>query len=175
MSLMRCYRGGLARRSWDIPHVGASEKKAFRDECFLSSVNRPDSSRGGFGTKIHVAVDGLGNPVEILLTPGQAHDAPQAEALLGDHKPGAVIADKGYDSDALAESIASRGAEVVIPPLGQRTQPRAIDRVLYKERNLAERFISRLKHYRRVATRYEKTARNHLAFWQLASIMVLLA
>jgi transposase len=86
-----------------------------------------------------------------------------------------VIADKGYDSGALVEAIEAGGAEAVIPPRSNRKEKRQYDRHLYKDRNLIERFINRVKQCRRIATRYEKTARNYLAFWQLASIMVLLA
>jgi transposase len=131
-------------------------------------------SRGGFGTKLHLAVDGLGNPVEFVLTGGQAADVTQAEALIGGHDADAVIADKAFDSDALVESIEARGAEAVIPPKKNRRCPREYDKQLYKERNLAERFINRIKQYRRVATRYEKTARNFLGFVHVAAIMVLL-
>ena len=131
-------------------------------------------SRGGFGTKVHAAVGPLGHPVELRLTPGQAPDIKQAEGLLGDHTPEAVIADKGYDSDAFVAAIEARGAEAVIPPLKCRKAPREIDAHLYRERNVAERFWSRVKQYRRVATRYDKKARNFLAFVQVAAIMVLL-
>ena len=85
-----------------------------------------------------------------------------------------VIADKGYDSRALVGAIESRGAEAVIPSRKNRAQPRAIDGERYKDRNLGERFWSKVKQYRRVATRYEKTARNFLAFVHVASIMILL-
>jgi len=131
-------------------------------------------SRGGFSTKLHVAVNGLGLPVELQLTPGQQADVTQAQALLEGHRPAAVIADKAYDSDALLGTIRQQGAEAVIPPTANRTEARDYDRHLYKERNLAERFINRIKRCRRVATRYEKTARNYLAFVQVAAIMVLL-
>jgi hypothetical protein len=70
---------------------------------------------------------------------------------------------------------AMAGAKAVIPPKSNRKKPRDYDKHLYKERNLVERFLNKVKNCRRVATRYEKTARNYLAFWQLASIMVLLA
>jgi transposase len=123
---------------------------------------------------LHVAVDGLGNPVEFVLSPGQAADVTHAPALLADHRPGAVIADKGYDSAALVEMVEARGAAAVIPTQKTREVQRAIDRLLYRERNLAERFLNRAKHYRRVATRYDKTARNYLAFVHVAAIMVLL-
>jgi len=86
-------------------------------------------SRGGFGTKLHLAVDALGNPVALHLSPGQDADVTHAEALLGDLEPAAVIGDKGYDSDALAATIAGRGAEVVIPPKKNRVAPRAYDTV----------------------------------------------
>jgi transposase len=121
-----------------------------------------------------VAVNGLGLPVELQLTPGQQGDVTRAGALLQGHRPAAVIADKAYDSDALLGTIERQGAEAVIPPTASRTEPRDYDRHLYKERNLAERFINRIKRCRRVATRYEKTARNYLAFVQVAAIMVLL-
>jgi transposase len=116
----------------------------------------------------------LGLPVEIRLTPGQKADVTQAEPLLDGYSPAAVIADKAYDSDGLVKTIETKGAEAVIPPKVNRKQPRDFDRYLYKVRNLVERFINRIKQYRRVATRYEKTGRNFLAFIQVASVMVLL-
>ena len=131
-------------------------------------------SRGGFGSKLHLAVDARGLPVELHLTAGQESDAAYAGLLLGEHRPGAVIADKGYDSDRIVQAIKDRGARVVIPPLRCRKLPRRYDRQRYKERNLAERFIGKIKQYRRVATRYEKKAANYLAFVHLASVMVLL-
>ncbi len=131
-------------------------------------------SRGGFSTKIHVCVSGLGLPVEFRLTPGQKADVTQAKPLLEDYSPSAVIADKAYDSDPLVKTIESKGAEAVIPSKVNRKQPRAFDKFLYKARNLVERFINRAKQYRRVATRYEKTARNFLGFIHVASIMILL-
>ena len=121
-----------------------------------------------------MSVSGLGLPVELRLTPGQRADVTQGQALLTGYQPQAVIADKGYDSDALVEFIEARGAEAVIPAKQNRSKPRVHDAHLYKERNLVERFINRIKQFRRVATRYEKTGRNFLGFVQLASIMVLL-
>jgi transposase len=130
--------------------------------------------RGGFGTKIHASCDGLGHPVELILTAAQESDIAQAEALLADHAPEAVIADKGYDKKALAEEVQRRGAEAVIPTQKGRNEPRAIDRHLYRERNLVERLWSKLKQYRRVATRYEKKGANFLAFVKVAAMMVML-
>ena len=131
-------------------------------------------SRGGFGTKLHIAVDGLGNPVEFILTGGQEADISQGEALIADYKAEAVIADKAYDSDDYVATIEVSGAAAVIPPKKNRIFKREYDKHLYKERNLAERFINRIKQHRRVATRYEKTARNFLGFVRVAAIMVLL-
>ena len=131
-------------------------------------------SRGGFSTKLHVVVNGLGLPVELQLTPGQAADITQAESLLQDHAFDAVLGDKGYDSKKLIDFIHNRSAQAVIPPRSNLKDQREFDRHLYKERNLVERFINRIKQFRRVATRYEKTARNFLAFVQVAAITVLL-
>jgi transposase len=110
----------------------------------------------------------------LTLTPGQASDIGQAETLLAAHEPEVVIADKGYDSDAFVEVIEERGAEAVIPPKSNRLKPREYDRHTYKERNVCERFWSKVKQYRRVATRYEKKAANFLAFVKVAAIMVML-
>jgi transposase len=110
----------------------------------------------------------------LTLTAGQASDIGQAEALLAEHEPEAVIADKGYDSDKFVGVIEERGAQAVIPPKANRVEPREYDRHTYKERNLVERFWSFAKHYRRVATRYEKKAENFLSFVYVAAIMILL-
>jgi transposase len=131
-------------------------------------------SRGGFGTKIHGAVSGLGLPARLILTPGQAADVSHAKALIEGLPIEVVIADKGYDSRAVVEAVEARGAEAVIPSLKNRAQQRDYDRDRYRDRNLAERFWFKAKQYRRVATRYEKTARNFLAFVHVASIMILL-
>ena len=131
-------------------------------------------SRGGFSTKIHIAVDALGNPVEFLLTAGQAADVTQAEPLIQGNKADAYILDKAYDSDAVVAAAKRRGAVAVIPSKKNRKVPRDYDKHVYKERKKVEWFINLLKQYRRVATRYEKTARNFLGFVHVASIMVLL-
>ena len=131
-------------------------------------------SRGGFSTKVHALCDALGHPRRFVLTPGQRADITQAETLLAGETPAFVLADKGYDSDAFLAFIADLAAEAVIPAKRNRTQPRPLDPQLYAERNQIERLFNRLKHYRRLATRYEKTARNFLAFWHIASIITLL-
>lgn len=86
---------------------------------------------------------------------------------------GAVIADKAYDSDEFLSLIAWMGAEAVIPPKANRIEQREYDENLYADRNKIERFLNKAKQYRRLATRYEKTARNFLAFWQVASCVIL--
>jgi transposase len=135
-------------------------------------------SRGGFGTKIHDAVSGLMLPVVLLLSAGQEADvsyaAPLLDAVPQPAEVKAVIADKGYDSKEVVAKVESMAAEAVIPTLRTRKEQRVIDKELYKDRNLAERFWHKVKQFRRVATRYEKTARNFLAFVQVASIMLLL-
>ncbi len=113
--------------------------------------------------------------MRLILTAGQVADVTQGQALVAGIEAEHVIADKGYDSNELVGVIEAGGAEAVIPPRSNRKEPRDYDEHLYKERNLIERFINRVKQCRRIATRYEKTARNYLAFWQLASIVVLLA
>ena len=129
---------------------------------------------GGWSTKIHAAVDALGNPLRIILTVGQRADSTQAEALLLDYKPNAVLADRGYDTDKLVGSLVDAGVEVVIPAKKNRLRSRPIDENLYKDRNKVERYFNKLKQYRRVATRYEKTAISFAGFIYLASAMILL-
>ncbi len=141
----------------------------------MSGDQAPGRSRGGFGAKVHIAVDALGNPVRLILTGGQAADVTQGGTLIAGIGAEHVIADKGYDSNELVAAIEAGGAEAAIPPRSDRKEEREYDKHLYKDRNLIERFINRAKQCRRIATRYEKTARNYLAFWQLASIMILLA
>lgn len=131
-------------------------------------------SRGGFSTKVHAGVNGLGLPVKMVLTPGQEADVSHAKTLLEGVPFKVVIADKGYDSQAVVDAIEAQGGEAVIPSRTSNTVQRDYDRERYKDRNLAERLWNKVKHYRRVATRYEKTARNFLAFIHVASLMVLL-
>ena len=112
--------------------------------------------------------------MKLILTAGQQADVSQGEKLIQGVPMAVVIGDKGYDSKSLVRAIRARGAEAVIPSRSNRKEQRAYDTERYKDRNLAERYWSKVKQYRRVATRYEKTARNFLAFVHVASIMVLL-
>ena len=125
-------------------------------------------------TKIHVVVDALGNPVDVMLTPGQAHDLTCAEPLLEWADPQALLGDKAYDADALLDTLAKRQITPVIPPKANRKVSRAYDFALYCERNLVERFFNKLKHFRAIAPHYDKLARNFLTAVQLACAIVLL-
>jgi transposase len=98
----------------------------------------------------------------------------QAEPLIQSHQAEAYILDKAYDSDAVVEAAQRQGGEAVIPSKKNRKVPRDYDKHLYKERKKVEWFINLIKQYRRIATRYEKTARNFLGFVHLSAIMVLL-
>jgi transposase len=110
-----------------------------------------------------------------LLTGGQVQDVTKAPALLAGIQAQQVIADKGYDSQAVVKVIEQQGGNAVIPSLSHRKHPRQHNRVLYRERNRIERLINRLKQCRRIATRYDKTSRNFLAFLYLAGTMLWLA
>lgn len=132
-------------------------------------------SRGGLSTKIHAAVEALGNPLRLRLTAGQIADITEAAALVEGIEAQSVIADKGYDANAFVDTIEAQGAQAVIPPRGNRLTQRTYDRHLYKDRNLVERFFCRLKQFRRVATRYEKLAQNFMSMLNLASAYIWLA
>lgn len=119
-------------------------------------------------------MSGLGRPVRLSLSPGQFGDPGQVPMLLGGLEPGTVIGDKGYDSKAVVERVRAAGSRVVIPTQASRKVQRDTDGHRYKDRDLVERFWAKAKQYRRVATRYEKTARNYLAFVQVAAVMILL-
>lgn len=122
-----------------------------------------------------MAADALGNPIRWRLTGGQAHDITEAPALLAGFQVEQVIADKAFDSNAFLALIEAMGAQAVIPPLSTRLEPRSYDRHAYRERHLIECLFNRLKQFRRIATRYEKLARNFLSMLNLATAYVWLA
>jgi len=119
-----------------------------------------------------MAVRGLGCPVRFELTAGQKGDAPQAMALVNGLPAEVVIADTAYDSDALRAAIAEKGAIAVIPNNPSRAIKHPLDKHLYAQRHLVECCFSKLKQFRRVATRYEKTARNYQAILTLAATVL---
>ena len=109
-----------------------------------------------------------------MLTAGQIHDLACAQDLIENADPEALIADKAYDADPLIDSLAEREITPVIPPKSNRKAKRDCDFALYRERNLIERFFNKIKHFRAIATRYDKLARNFLAAVQLVSAIILL-
>jgi len=129
-------------------------------------------SAGGLSTKIHATTDALGNPTGFYLTGGQAHDLNGADVLLKETKGESVLADKAYDADErVVQPLEEAGKTVVIPPKKNRVNPRTYDKELYKSRHLIENFFARLKQYRAIATRYDKTARNFLASLYMAGAL----
>lgn len=131
------------------------------------------SSRGGFSTKIHAAVSGVGQAVRLRLSGGERHDMTEAEALISGSKPRHVIADNGCDSDPLRDPIQAQGVRPAIPSrTGHRRRRCPAER--YQHRNVVERFMNRIKHFRRVATHYDKTAAAYLSWVCLAFLLVTL-
>ena len=123
-------------------------------------------------TKIHAAVDALGKPVRLILTPGESSESKQAEALIAGFQADVVIADKGYDADAILSAIRVAGGKAVVPPKANRVVQRDYDKVVYKERNRIERFFQKIKNYRRIATRYERLAVTFSAMLHLVACVV---
>jgi len=162
----------------DVP----PERKKHPDITGDNSLVR---SRGGFGTKIHLATDGSGLPLNIVLSPGQAHESQFALRLLDSigvqRKNGsmkrrghAVLADKAYSGHVLRNELKNRCIKNVIPRKSNEKMASdgrsQLDRDAYSNRNVVERCFGRLKEYRRIATRYDKTARNYLAMVKLGCI-----
>jgi transposase len=129
-------------------------------------------SRGGFSTKIHITVDALGNPLRFKLTAGQRNDITQAQALVEGFDSDYVIADKGYDADHFRQLITDMGAIPVIPPRSNRKDLYDYDTHLYKERHLVECFINKIKHFRRVFSRFDKLASRYLGFLSLVASLI---
>jgi transposase len=130
-------------------------------------------SRGGLTTKIHALVDAEGLPISLKLTEGQAHDGRSAGDMLESLVEGqTLLADRAYDSDELRQNLKERGAWANIKPMPNRKNVPAFSPFLYRYRNLVERFFNKIKHYRAVATRYDKRPENFLAGVKLASIRI---
>jgi transposase len=131
-------------------------------------------SRGGKNTKIHALVDGLGNPVRLIFTSGQVSDCKQGVPLLeGMELAGnAVLGDKAYGTVEILTYIRNHGGTVVIPPKSNTKEPWDCDFYHYKERHVVECFFNKIKHFRRIATRYDKLSSMFQAFVYLACIML---
>ena len=119
-----------------------------------------------------MSVDALGNPLRFTLTGVQVHDITQAEALIAELSSENVIADKAYDSDDFVQLILDSGAAPVIPPKSNRKVPRQYDKHLYKERHLVECFIGKIKHYRRVFSRFDKLSKTYLGFLSFVGALI---
>jgi transposase len=130
-------------------------------------------SKGGLTTKIHALVDANGLPILLKITPGQAHDGRSAADMFDSLAPGDVLlGDRAYDSDALHCEMAKRGVQANVRLMPQRVRKPPFNATLYKLRNAVERFFSKIKHYRAIATRYEKHPENYLALIKLASARI---
>jgi transposase len=130
-------------------------------------------SRGGLTTKIHALVDRRGLPISLKLTPGQAHDGKSAADMLGALRKGqTLLADAAYDSNALRQDLRRRGVRGEIKPMPGRLIVLSLDKRLYRKRNAVERFFNKMKHFRAIATRYEKHPENYLALVKLAAARI---
>jgi transposase len=129
-------------------------------------------SRGGFSTKIHAKVDGLGNPLRFILTGGERHEITQAEALLGDQVGDYVLGDRAFDSDDLIAFIVEHGAVPVIPSRKNRKEPREYDTGRYRERALVECFFNKIKQFRHIFSRFDKLASRFLGFLHFAGALI---
>ncbi len=146
-------------------HVQLAHKKNDDDEAL-------GRSRGGFSTKIHATVDALGNPLRLKLSAGQRHDITQAHDLVDGFDFDVVIADRGYASQDFVDRLVANGILVVIPAHQRAKTKRDYDHWLYKERHLVECFFNKIKHFRRVFSRYDKQASRYLGFVQFVSVLV---
>lgn len=129
-------------------------------------------SKGGFSTKIHILTDALGNPLKFALTAGQRNDITQAKKLCESIFDSTVMADKAYDCDDFVETLADQNCDQNIPPRSNRKEPREYDEILYEERHVIECFIGKIKHFRRIFSRYDKSARSYLAFLYFVGALI---
>lgn len=151
----------------DTSVVWAHQHASCFKECESNCTGR---SRGGPTTKIYAVVDAKGLPLRLALSADQNRDSLLAGELLTELRHnGILLADRAYDSDAIRERARERRAWGNILPKRNRRKPICFSPRLYRDRNHVERFFNRNKHYRRIATRYDKLAENFLAFIKLAS------
>jgi transposase len=171
---------GFCRHFTAISAIDRLLSRARSPACGWWKKGGPDHaigrSRGGLTSKIHVVVDGHGRAVRLAITQGQASDKATAPVLLdGLQAASVVIADRGYDWQHLIDLVRQRGGEAHIPTQRDRKQQRAVHLDIYRKRNIVERFFCKLKHFRRIATRYDKLAASFLSFIHLACAFVWLA
>ena len=125
---------------------------------------------GGFTSKINAMVDALGNPLKFILSSGQQYDIKAAQPLIEGIADSDILADKGYDDDKFIEVIKTQGCRAVIPPRKNRKEPRDYDKDVYKERHLIECFFGKIKYFRRIFSRFDKTAQAYLGFLNIVAI-----
>ena len=123
-------------------------------------------------TKIVALVDALGNLVRFLLLPGQAHDMKGVAPLIKGVPFGALLADKAFDTNCLLEALNDRGAIAVIPPKSNRIVQREYDKEAYRWRHLVENYFAKIKEFRGIATRYDKTDNSYAANWNLVAALI---
>ena len=145
-----------------------------RREGGLAKSEGLGRSRGGFTTKLHAVVSETGSLVRYVLTGGEAHDITQAETLVASRDGVGVIGDRAYGSDAFLRHVRRLRMRVVIPSRSDRKRARRLDRARYRSRNVIERWFGRVKGFRRVATRYDKTAVSYVGFVATAAMLVAL-
>lgn len=126
-------------------------------------------SKGGFSTKVHALVDALGNPLRFLLSPGQQHDITLAHELRAGYEHIPFIGDKSYDADHFTATMPENSC---VPPRKNRKKPRTYDEHIYKERHTIECLIGKMKHFRRIFSRFEKSARTYLSFLYFAGVLI---
>lgn len=145
-------------------HAAGARKKKGQDTKASREEQAIGRSKGWLSTKIHALVEALGNPLDFILTPGQACDLEGSDAFLPDITAGALLAEKAFDADErVIKPLEAAGITPVIPPKSNRKNPRVYDEDLDTARHLIENFFAKLKPFRAIATRYDKTARNFLA------------
>jgi len=127
---------------------------------------------GGLTSKIHALVDALGNPINFIISPGQEHDSQKSLDLIDEIKGTYLLADKAYDAQFLIDKAKDRQMEVVIPPKKNRIEKRFYDKYRYKERHLIECFFNKIKHFRRIFSRFDKTVECFLGFIYFTSTLI---
>lgn len=129
-------------------------------------------SKGGLTTKIHALCDALGNPLKFILTAGNKSDITKAAELIQFVYDTKILGDKGYDSDKFIETIENQRSQAIIPPRRNRKYKRIYDKHLYKERHLTPCFFGKIKHFRRIFSRFDKAIISFMSFLHLAGALI---
>jgi len=152
------------------PHAAGALTRGERAEEALGR------SRGGFSTKLHALVTEHGKLVRYILTGGEVNDITQAKQLVSKGIDGAgIVGDRAYDSNEFVSHIEDLELEVVIPSRANRLMQRSVDAEVYRRRNVIERWFGRLKQFRRIATRYDKTQSSYRGFVALGASQIALS